>query len=853
MARHKIDYGIDLGTTNSAIARCDDGIIKIIKSSMYQKDTTPSCVHISKKHQIQTGDLAHTKLYRLEDNSRTFIEFKGTMGLDTLYPVEINDYNLDIEKRLKSEELSAEVLKSLKNYVTDDTVKSVVVTIPARFERVQIDATIRSTKLAGFEYSEILLEPIAASTAFAVESKFTDGYWLVYDFGGGTFDVALMCSIDGIMKVIGTAGDTHLGGKDFDERIVDKIILKNIKTDYTINNLLSSKRKNPFLTSLKCYAETTKIKLSTQESYMLNDTEEIIELQFKDDNGKDIQIDCEIKKVQYEDLIKPLIQRSIDLSIELLKNNNIMSEDLKTVLMVGGTTYTPILRKMVKEQITDKINISIDPMTVVAKGAAIYASTRDIPLINQDRDLTKIQLNPTYPSTSVEKDILFSYLIMDYNTEFNKYTIQMIRIDEGFDSGKHKINNSSGFIELELSEHKHNLFDIIINDEYGNILVCEPNRISIYHGTTIAPQVTAHDYGIGIETTDDEGKIVLMFEKIIEKNTSLPTVGKAKFKIKKEVRPGTIEDYIWIPILEGEHSTKLIRNNLALEYYKYGNNEKISRLLPTGTEVEIEMKIDATNNINLSMYIPLLDETFEFDKENEAPEVDLKLAKVTFDDIVNNELVEANDRIDNLLTQSFSSYYKLGSTNTNNLKKEANEINELANSHRTDDNKKIQIRNRVNELQKMLDEIDNRIRHLIMGDNITQALNHAKQLQDRYGDNETQKELEALNKQYDDFISNKDTKFGKQVLTNIYSFNFKILNERIEYWVNEVLDVDKYFNTISWKPGTQNQAKQVLLNAKSIIASGPTTDSLRSIMIKLWDLMEDGANKGHNETGALTK
>lgn len=853
MARFKIDYGIDLGTTNSAIARSDDSSIRIIKSSRSQKDTTPSCVHLNKKHQIIIGDQAYTKLYRVQDINRTFVEFKRTMGLDTLYPIDYpNEYNSDIERRFNSEELSAEVLKTLKNYVSDDIVKSVIITIPARFERVQCDATIRAAKLAGFDYVELLLEPIAASTAFAVESKFTDGFWLVYDFGGGTFDVVLMCSTEGIMKVVGTSGDTHLGGKDFDNAIVDNIVLQKLRNDFNIDNLIESKLRIPFLTSLKSYSESTKITLSTVSVNSATLIDDLFPLDYDDDNGNEIHLDYEITRKEYEDLIKPFIQRSIDLSLDLLKEHNISKDELKTVLMVGGPTFTPLMRQMVKEQISPNINVSIDPMTVVAKGAAIYASTRDIPANNQVRDLTKVQLRLKYPSNSVDKDVLLSYEILDYKEEYKTYTLQIVRSDEGYDSGKYPLKQNTGVIELELIDNKFNLFNILVFDAFGNKVDCEPDRISIYQGTTIAPQVTAYDYGIGIETTDDEGKTLLVLEKIISKNSNLPTKGKAKFRTKNEVRPGKSEDFIWIPILEGTHGTKLVRNNVALEYYKHGNNEKISRLIPAGTEVEIEIKIDAALNINVSMYIPLLDETFEFSKDSdEVPDVMQKFDKVTLDDIVDDELGDANDRIENLLSHSFSNY-KLDSNNLENLKKEAEEIKKLAESHRNDDDKKKQIKDRVNELQKQLDKIDDNIRHLIIIDNINQLLNQAKQLQERYGDGETQKELDFILKQFSDFKINKDLKFGKQINDGVLGFNFRILNERIEFWVNEILQADKYFNTISWKAGVHSEARQIITNAKSIIASGPSADSLRNVMIKLWELMEDGKTSTIG-TGALTK
>ena len=215
MARVRIDYGVDLGTTNSAIARIENAAVKIMKSDM-QADTMPSCVHfrkssviiglraynlVSEEHRSafkefsKTGDTNH--------KFNTFAEFKTTMGTDKSYP------SYSAGRSFSSEELSAEVLKALKSFVRDEEVSSVVITVPARFRNQQIDATQRAAELAGLEYCELLAEPIAASIAYGVSSKNVNGYWLVFDFGGGTFDVALMQVDEGIMKVVDTDGDNH--------------------------------------------------------------------------------------------------------------------------------------------------------------------------------------------------------------------------------------------------------------------------------------------------------------------------------------------------------------------------------------------------------------------------------------------------------------------------------------------------------------------------------------------------------------------------------------------------------------------------------------------------------------------
>src|ERR1044071_6460636 len=168
MARVKIDYGIDLGTTNSAIARMENGEVKIIKSDT-QKDTMPSCVHF-RKNTVLVGDTAYSRisdehLQAFGDFSKTgnrdhkfntFIEFKRTMGTDKTYK------SSSAGKDISSEELSAEVLMALKSFVRDEDVSSVVITVPARFRNNQIDATQRAAQKAGFKYCELLQEPIAA-------------------------------------------------------------------------------------------------------------------------------------------------------------------------------------------------------------------------------------------------------------------------------------------------------------------------------------------------------------------------------------------------------------------------------------------------------------------------------------------------------------------------------------------------------------------------------------------------------------------------------------------------------------------------------------------------------------------
>jgi molecular chaperone DnaK len=268
--RTKIDYGIDLGTTNSAIARMENGKPVILKSDV-QKDTLPSSVAVTPRKSIIVGDAAlaayrKEKLRALQtlDNSdsNSYLEFKTTMGTEIPYPSSF------LNKEFTSEELSAEVLLKLKSFVKDENVKSIVVTVPARFKIPQNEATIKAGKLAGFEVVELLQEPIAASIAYGLDAPKKEGVWLVFDFGGGTFDAALVKVEGGIMTVIDTAGDNNLGGKDLDLAMVDKLLIPYLDENYTIKSFLKDKDKKEILRmAMKGYAEDAKVQLSSNSSY----------------------------------------------------------------------------------------------------------------------------------------------------------------------------------------------------------------------------------------------------------------------------------------------------------------------------------------------------------------------------------------------------------------------------------------------------------------------------------------------------------------------------------------------------------------------------------------------------------
>ena len=335
MARLKIDYGIDLGTTNSAICRLEKGEPVIIKSDTL-KDTMPSCVSFNKKKSCKVGDSAYNDMKSdkrraskswKQSASNTYIEFKRTMGGDTRY------HSSFMEKDFTSEELSAEVLKTLKSFVQDENVKSVVITVPAKFTINQKDATMRAAKLAGFEHCELLQEPIAASMAYGLTSDQKNGYWMVFDFGGGTFDAALLKVEDGIMQVFDTEGDNYLGGKNLDYAIVDQIILPYIQEHYVIDEILEDENKKSVLRdAMKTYAEEAKNQLSFKaKEDIISNLGDLGE----DDEGEEIELDLSISQDQLKDVLSPIFQKAVDICKQLLDRNNMNGSQLSSLILVG--------------------------------------------------------------------------------------------------------------------------------------------------------------------------------------------------------------------------------------------------------------------------------------------------------------------------------------------------------------------------------------------------------------------------------------------------------------------------------------------------------------------------------------
>jgi len=831
--RTKIDYGIDLGTTNSSIARMENSE-PIIKKSDMGSDVLPSCVHFNSKMGILVGETAGNAMKRENINalrnfdsevSNSFIEFKRTMGTDHKY----NCKNMDQE--FSSEELSAEILKTLKSFILGEKVDSVVITVPAKFINPQKEATIKAAKLAGFKHVELLNEPVAASTAFGLNAKTNNAYWVVFDFGGGTFDAALVKAEDGILEVKDTEGDNFLGGKNLDDAIVDNIILPHLKKNFSIESIIEDENKKELLRkALKQYAEQAKIQLSFKESvHILSNLDD---LPFKDENGVEPEIDINLTQKDLEEVLSPIFQKSIDITKTLIERNNLKETDISSLVLVGGPTHSPILRKMLSEQITKNVDTSIDPMTAVARGAALVASTLSVSkeVLEEKRDKTKIQLDLKYDSATVEEETLVSLKILKDQTEGGLPEMvyaDIVRSEGSISSGKKVISEKATLIELPLSKGRSNLFNIKLFDETGNILECQPNQISILQGLNPG-EMTTLPYHICIARHFfGEEKDLISPIKGLEKNKKIPATGIINgLKTRKEIRPGMKIDTIRIPIYQGEYNsegTNLKLNHLVHEVIISG--ETLPSLLPIGSDVDLTMKVDRSERIKLKAYFPAIDHT-------EEVEVEVKNIETPTETYLESELNKAKEQANNLNSKDISSELET-------LEKELE-------SKKGNADGRIQINENIKKLMFKLDEIEKVLEwpkvEKELNDtffNLEDMISKIKgypELTEKVDISKASEHVSELKKKADNIVKDKDTKAAKDLILEIVYIDYELRNTvtNSEVDANRIRSYDKNFQDFHWKDSYK--ARSLINEGLKQIAAG-NNHVIRNILIKLYKLM----------------
>lgn len=646
MERKTIDFGIDLGTTNSAVAVIDGVQARIIKNNL-NMDYTPSAVYIDKTGRIHVGQRAKERL--LNDENDAYTEFKRDMGTDRVRKF------LTSGIVMKPEGLSAEVLKSLKtdvaNRLNGEIINTATITVPAAFELPQIEATKRAAQLAGLENCQFLQEPIAAALAYGFQNRSNKVFWMVYDFGGGTFDAAILNLRDGEIKVINHYGDNFLGGKDLDWLIVEQLIVPEAIRQFNIENF---SRKNDDWKStfakMKNAAENAKIQLSIDDSALL-----II-----DDFLKNQRIDFEmvIKRCDVAQLALPLINKSIKICREVIKESKLATGDIEKLILVGGPTMAPYLRDHLsdpKDGLGIPLEYSVDPLTVVAQGAAIYAGSQLI----ENRHAVKSQegefsLDLEYQPIGSDTQATIGGIIKSADVmDCSSYTLEISSIT--FGTGRIPLSQNGSFITSILAEEgKQNKYKVSLYDGKGNKKNLNPSEFTYTVGNVTSNPPLTNSLGVALSNNE--------VQWFLKKGQLLPAKSKPiPLKTDISISKGESKNFIDIPIVSGEDN-KADLNRLIDRIKIPGEN--IKRDVPFGSDVEVTVEIDKSQIVVVRAFIPILDleQEVKISLMLKSPDIDeltrdLENQIIKLEDLINQAEISGDIDIKLKLHEIYDDHY----------------------------------------------------------------------------------------------------------------------------------------------------------------------------------------------------
>ncbi|WP_428261708.1 Hsp70 family protein [Haliangium sp.] len=582
--------GFDLGTTNSAAAVFDGEQITLIRSAQGAA-LTPSVVRVDGKGRITVGTRARRFLDSDPDN--THGEFKRLMGTGKAlaFPAAGVTHT--------PEELAAQILSALRADVRDQLgvmpVRAVI-TVPALFELPQSTATSEAARMAGFERVELLQEPVASALAAGWTQDEEHGSWMVYDIGGGTFDVSLLETRDGLLRVVGHDGDNFLGGRDFDVAVVDWMIERLAESDG-----IRLDRGNPdhagAIRGLRRAAEEAKIELSRTEEAAITLPTPV------DIDGRELDPDLSLDRATLEELCRPVVERSLDVCRRLLTAHGLRPDQIERVVLVGGPTVTPFVRQRIEAGLGARVAEGHDPMTLVAQGAAIYAATagldaRPAPKREAPRGH---QLWLQFPAVSADLTPHVVGRVTTLGQPGAPKRIRLVRADGAWESPAAEVDGEGGFVAIcDLLPRRANVFRVEAEDADGQPVMVHPTEITIMQGITISDPPLSRSVGVAL--ANDHVHVYF------ERGAALPARRTFTHHTVESVAKGADKSVLKIPIVQGEFErAHLCRLVGSLEI----SGQALTASAPSGTAVEVTIELDRGGRLSASALLPITGQVFE--------------------------------------------------------------------------------------------------------------------------------------------------------------------------------------------------------------------------------------------------
>ncbi len=585
--------GIDLGTTNSVITSFDGKATRVWKSPE-QNDVTPSVIYINKRGGKMYGQSAYNNEPRDPENTAKL--FKRLMGSNT----KIRFGGIE----MSPEECSAEILRTLFGYLPEDVrtdkKTGVVITVPAAFNQMQKDATKQAAFSAGIKRVALIQEPVAAIMSVAKQHNI-NGMFVVYDFGGGTFDISIAERIGSKINLLTNDGIAFCGGRDFDKLLFENIVTPWLYKNFKLPEDFRTNKKYATLLRMSMWAtERAKIELSAKESTSVRLDES--ETRCVDEEDKEIYLDIPLSRDEYNDFIFSKIDETIEKTREVIANVGLKPEDINHIVFVGGPTQYKPLRDRVSMELGIATSTDINPMTAVSEGAAIYAESVDFETAQggqkADKGIVKSSAyNLEFRYNARTSDSKAKIAVIFKNTAKIDFIFQSV--DTGWTSGKLSLSSGS-IVPVELNTEGDNTFTVQCFDENGAEVKLDNSTIIITKTLiNIGKIPCAHSVGVELEDPITHKPVL---DYLIRKDDLLPKSGVVKYKTTKRISAGS-SDCVSFKLWEGEIAEPVEYNRFIGDIKIDGNSFDFG-MIPVGSEIECAYTFTDSGNIEIKITIP---------------------------------------------------------------------------------------------------------------------------------------------------------------------------------------------------------------------------------------------------------
>lgn len=818
MPRATIDFGIDLGTTNSAIAVLKGTKVEVFKNPL-GAEYTPSAVWIDPRTRLHVGQPAKDRIEDDEENA--VCEFKLLMG------IEHDKVFQRTGKKMKPPELSAWVLKALKRDVqraTGEDIRAAVITIPADFDTPQREATKKAAQLAGFVESPLLHEPVAAGLAYGFQSRKDNVYWLVYDLGGGTFDAAVLQIRGGEIRVVNHGGDKRLGGKLFDWEIVEQLLVPALLRERPAWKNQDFRRGNPrwraVYAKLKWWAEIAKIKLSETTSFAIH-----IDNLAQDDAGRPITFHYDLTRSAVDHLIEPYILRTVNIGRKVLEDAHLTPQSLEKVILVGGPTQGPLLRQMIPDASAGlgiPIDFSVDPMTVVARGAAIFAGTQRLPasaLPAPPPGTVVLQLDYKPVGTDTEP-MVGGLAIGDAGQSFAGYTVEFVHAHPraAWRSGKIELTPDGKFLTSLWAGQGANQYLVELCDPTGRQTPTHPDRLLYTFGNVFTDPPLTHSIGVAMANNE--------VDVFFSKGTPLPCRQRRRHRTVKPLRVNEEGDWLTIPIVEGENERRADRNQLIGQLVIH--SAKIKREVPAGNDIEITLEVDTDHLIKARAFVPLLDQEFkaaisykDYHKRSQNPgqmRQDIDQEKQRLEQARSQARRVRDDRAEQGLARI-------------DAERMEEQVEQLFQAAAGDPETAAACHERLVDLRSAIDEVEDALEWPNLLEQAEKAHASLREIANNYGTSSDRELTMTLQHELDKMRQARDPQGLRRKIKEVDGLKYRILQEQPGFWLGLLDDLENYRSSM---PSAQADA---LFRTARNAANSNNTAALRAAVQQLIGLI----------------